>query len=327
MWFNRDPFPCSELLRTATEILALEKIPRALRRRRSRTHSPGTVDKYIAALALFIQWCIENGLCPLPASAETVLLYLRYLQDIGHGIPDTLAQLSPIGCWHRTNNYELPRSREISIFCHALRHMHTTQHATPLSTEDVRAMCAAIALESPNRAARDLAMVLICFAAALRPSEARWMRREHLDFRKLGLILTIPTAKCAFNEPKRLTLASAQGDLCPMLALQRWLWLAKIDSGYVFRRIDNKDRVVGTRALGGSTIALIFDRYARRIGIKGRITPYSARRGCATTLLENGATIDQARIHLRHKFPETTQIYVDDRPVPFHQSLTSLILP
>jgi len=330
MWFifNRDPFPCSELLRTAQEILALALIPPALRPRRARTHAPCTVDKYISALAAFIRWCFEQGFCPMPATAETVLAYLRYLQDdVGRGIPDTLAQMSPIGCWHRTNDHPLPRSRELAIYCHALRKMHVTKKAEPFSTEDIRAICAAIALEAPFRAARDLAFFLIFFAAALRPSEVRWMRVEHLEFRSRGLILTIPTAKCSFNKPKRLTLRYAQGELCPVKALQRWIWMAGIESGYVFRRIDRNDHVLGNRPLGVGSVALIFERYARRIGIQGKITPYSARRGCATTLMENGATLDQIRGHLRHKYQETTQIYVDDRPVPFERSLTSLVLP
>ncbi len=327
MCYNLDYQSCSQLLRTSQEILSLAAILPALRIYRSATHAHSTINKYIAALARFIHWCAQHDYCPLPASPQTVLEYLRYLQDIGHGIPDTIAQTSPIGCWHHTTGHPVPHSRQLAIYLHGLRRMHVTKRARPFSREDIAALCAVIVLEGPLRAARDIALICFMFAAALRPSEVRNMRREDLDFRPQGVILTIPTSKCSTNKPRTITLAFGHGPLCPVRALQRWLWLAKIESGYVFRRIDRNDQLITVERFGRSTIGLIFERYAERLGLRGKVSPYSTRRGCATTLMANGVTLDQTRRHLRHKYAETTQGYVDDQPVPFNQSLTPMILP
>jgi len=43
--------------------------------------------------------------------------------------------------------------------------------------------------------------------------------------------------------------------------------------------------------------------------------------------MANGVSLDETRRHLRHKYAETTQGYVEDQPIPFNQSLTPLILP
>lgn len=213
------------------------------------------------------------------------------------------------------------------MYATALRREHVRIQATPASTENTLAMCALAELEKPKRAAHDVAILLISLTGGFRPSETAALRLEDFYTRPRGMRVIVRSSKNHYKKPSEVTIT--QGRIySPIAALQRWRIEGGITEGYVFRHIDRHDNVGnGEKALLPEAISNLIKRYGTAIGMRGRISGYSMRRGCATTAAENGASLDRLRDHLRHEDAATTMEYIERRPVPFDQSLTPLVLP
>jgi integrase len=326
----RLPTLCSELMRSPLELLEFATIPIRFRPRRLRTHSARYADALVRCVAAFISWALANEQEPLPASPDAVLAFLRDLREnFGMGIPEVLYHRTALNNYHHTHDFPSPGSRDLAMYAAALRREHTRVKATPLDTERILRMCATAALEGPMRAARDIAILLLDFAGAFRPSELSGVCFEDLDFRSRGLRVMLPSSKNHYRKPTEVTITPGGTPAsCPIAALKRWLSVSGISSGPVFRRVTRYD-TLGKRsaALCSSTISEIVKRHARGLGIPGKLSSYSLRRGCATTAIDNGASLHLLSDHMRHEFEETTQEYVDRRPVPFDQSISALVLP
>jgi integrase len=111
---------------------------------------------------------------------------------------------------------------------------------------------------------RDRALLLVGFAAALRPSEIARLALEHVTRHADGIELFLPWRKNDQDaRGTRLWLPQGRTDLCPVAALEAWLAAAKITEGALFRRIW---RLPPPRMRRGTTGKAVADRY--RIGTK-----------------------------------------------------------
>jgi integrase len=85
---------------------------------------------------------------------------------------------------------------------------------------------------------RDRALLLVGFAAALRPSEIARLTLEHLTRHPDGTELFLPWRKNDQDaRGTKLWLPQGRTDLCPVKALDAWLAAAAIADGPLFRRI------------------------------------------------------------------------------------------
>jgi integrase len=109
---------------------------------------------------------------------------------------------------------------------------------------------------------RDRALLLVGFAAALRPSEIARLTFEHITRHTDGIELFLPWRKNDQDaRGTRLWLPKGRTDLCPVTALDAWLAAAAITEGPLFRRIW---RLPSPRVPKGAKRKLVADRY--RIG-------------------------------------------------------------
>jgi integrase len=265
--------------------------------------APATRRAYASDWCHFTAWCAQHQLAPLPATPETVALYLTDLAHPAAGEtpkkPATLTRrLTAINAAHKANHLDSPATmnhRVVAATFHGIRRTLGTAQARkrPLTRE--RLVKVLDHLEGPIAAARDQALLLIGFAGALRRSELAALRCEHLHWGKRGLTIAIPRSKTDQEGAGRTVemVWGVHARTCPLLALENWLRAAGITAGPVFRRVSQYGTIgkgmhpdsIGRRvkALVGRAKLAHADEYGG----------HSLRAGFVTEASANGATNDQ----------------------------------
>jgi integrase len=111
------------------------------------------------------------------------------------------------------------------------------------------------------RGKRDRALILTGFAGAFRRSELAALRVEHIDSRPDGLLVTVSESKTdQEGEGKLVAIRRIEdSDYCPVKALRRWVAVAEVGNGPIFRGVPRSGyisreaitgRTVGTRTIG-----------------------------------------------------------------------------
>ena len=145
----------------------------------------------------------------------------------------------------------------------------------------------------PTRAgARDRALLLIGFGAALRRSELVALDVEDVTETDEGLRVRIRRSKTD-PEAGGAEVGIVRGqhpDIDPVRALRTWREVGAITTGPLFRPITRADTVRSGR-LSGQTVALIVQRTAERAGLPApeAFAGHSLRSGCATQAAVEGA--------------------------------------
>ena len=235
----------------------------AARRFAEAARSDATLRAYRSDWADFAAWCDDRGQVAMPATPETVSLYIASRAEAGpdaeRGRPTaplkvaTLRRrLAAISQAHKLAGVESPalRSREPlhSVWAGVTRALGTApEKVAPALAADVVAMAAAcdeavrlaeadarVAPEATARrqasgvalrARRDKAMLLLGFAAALRRSELAAVRAENLSYTPEGLRLLIPKSK-SDQEGAGQVVGVAYGErpeTCPVRAVRSYL--------------------------------------------------------------------------------------------------------
>src|SRR5262245_44451547 len=210
--------------------------------RASRTEN--TRRAYAADWRNFAAWAFSAGLAPLPASPETVGLYLA--AEAGRLRPGTLARhLVTITAAHRAAGYQLDTSASaIRETLAGIKRTHGTSQSgkVPVLVTDIKAMIKA----QPDTLAglRNRALLLLGFAGALRRSELVGLDVEDLDFIAEGVVVTLRRSKTDQEGQGRMVGVpfGIRLETCPVRTLKCWLERANVAIGPVFREITRGDR-------------------------------------------------------------------------------------
>ena len=279
----------------------------AARRFAEAARSDATLRAYRSDWADFEAWCESRALAPMPATPETVALYIASRAETGPdddcGRPTaplktaTLRRrMAAISQAHKLAGVESPalRSREPlhSVWGGVMRALGTAPHkVAPALAQDVVAMAEACdaavqAITAGDdaapgvalRARRDKALLLLGFAAALRRSELAAVRAEHVSYTPEGLRLLIPRSK-SDQEGAGQIVGVAYGEraaTCPVRAVRSYLGAAGAalaDQGRPSPLSGPVFRMVdrwgrlGRRALTGRSVADVVKRYALLAGL------------------------------------------------------------
>jgi integrase len=255
--------------------------------------SDNTQRAYRSDWQAFAEWCDAAALPPLPASPETVGLYLAAMADTLK--PATLGRrLVAIQAAHRAKGLSLDtRHAAIRETLAGIKRTHGTaqQGKAPTMTADIRAMIAA----QPGTllGTRNRALLLLGFAGAFRRSELVALDIADLSFGRDGLTVTQRRGKTD-QEGRGRIVGIPYGSTpatCPVRAVQDWIEAAGIATGAVFRHVGpGKSPTPGER-LSDKAVALIVKRAARLVGLDAsRFAGHSLRAGLATSAAMAGAS-------------------------------------
>ena len=248
----------------------------------------GTMELRRSQFKLFASWCQIHARKSIPASTETVALFLADMADRFR--PETVdSLLSAIALAHRVTGRPFDRKLFTPI-TEGIKRTHGTvpRQAAAVTVSDLRAMVEQ--LPDTPQGVRDRAILTVGFAGALRCSELVGLDIGRMTEGGVGLITIKP-------EGARLELGRSKGDQrgngmtkwlprgghpCPVEALERWLTHAQIRRGAAFRCIRRGGSLLPKR-LPVDAVAKVVKRSVYRMVLVSRAMencPLGVTRNC-----------------------------------------------
>jgi len=289
----------------------------------------------------FTTWCTQHDVEPMPAAPATVTGYLSDLARAGAKVGTMSRRLSAIKFTHQLQNLPDPtRNARVVAVWEGIRRTHGAppDQAAPLMPPelfDVLDACPTTKTwRTPGRlgevdlaGARDRAMLLVGFVAALRRSELATLDVDQVAEHPNGLVLTLPRSKTnPTGEHVELVVLprAANPARCPVTALTYWLQLAGITEGPLFRAV-GKSNKPGDRGLHPESINTLVQHAVTRAGMDaGPYSAHSLRAGFVTYAHLRGAS-DRAIAHqTRHRSLATLGTYVRVQQAWTDNAATSL---
>ncbi len=276
--------------------------------------SPLTVVSYDRDLRVFRTWCAAADRCALPASADTVELYVSDMLRRGRKVTTLEQHTSAIRRSHLVAGFENPCGQELRSLLSGARRIlaQRPDQKTAIRVVDLRAMVASIGHATPITA-RNSALLLFGFASALRRSSLARLRLEDIEFVQRGILVRVDHEK-QDRKGKGRDLAVPNGKhslTCPVRAVNRWLRFRGEANGPLFQSCLN-GQATG-RGVLGNRICQIVQESAKAIGLEGSFGAHSLRAGLAGEALENSVNEIMVARQLGHSSLETTRIYLRSR--------------
>ena len=280
------------ILADQAAVLVTEDIASRLDEHARQAHgalAPETERALRRASAAFSGWATAQGLPALPATPETLAVYVDALADMGRKPASIRQAVWAIATLHRAAALADPSKAEVVRL--ALKRMARTlgtrqRQAAPLGKAEIARIFDTAGMTLPE--CRDVALLLTMRDMLARRSEVVALEVADLAFAADG------TATALIRRSK--TDQAGAGAVCwlgrqTVCELRRWLEVAGIAAGPIFRPV-SKAGVVGATGLDGSEVPRILKRLAQRAGLDpAAISGHSARVGMAQDLVAGGADL------------------------------------
>jgi integrase len=163
------------------------------------------------------------------------------------------------------------------------------------------------------RGKRDRALILMGFAGAFRRSEVAGLRKGHIDSRPDGLLVTVPESKTDQEGEGQLVAIRRieDSDYCPVKALRKWVSVASINDGPIFRGVP-RSGYISRKAITGRTVGNAVKRAAEAAGLPQAegYTGHSLRAGHVTQASMEGAPDAAIQAQSRHESDRAFREYV-----------------
>lgn len=274
-------------------------------------YSTATVVAYRNDWQCFTRYCNKHGFSTLPATAETVALFVSAEAKAGRR-PSTLQRrIAAIRLAHHAAKLTSPTHAElVSATMRGIRRTHGVRPAqkAPILAEQIKQLVDLADLTTLS-GIRDRALLLLGFAAALRRSELVGLQWSDIEWVSKGIRVHIRRSKTDQEGSGEYVPVPLGGDYCPIIALRAWQG-ASGGAGPIFRAIHRggKPRL---RALSPYAVTVIVHRYVLRLGWEtAAYAAHSLRAGWVTSAAMNRASLLKMREVTRHKSLQTLQIYI-----------------
>lgn len=279
------------------------------------SRAENTRRAYAADWRHFTSWCDCHQRESLPASPDTVALYIAELAD-SHKPATITRRLAAISKAHSAAGYASPGSLKHAAVAEVLagirRVCGTAQTAkTPILTADLRRLLAGTG--DNLKGVRDRALLLLGFAGGFRRSELAALRVSDVAFTEDGAVVTLRRTKTD-QEGQGRNVGIPYGShptLCPVRSLRRWIEAAGIEDGPLFRSVDKHGKLGAS--MTPQTVRLVIVDLAQASGLDAsRFSAHSLRAGLATQATINGASERAIMKQTGHKSVAMVRRYVRD---------------
>jgi site-specific recombinase XerD len=303
----------------------------------TRARAEGTRRTYRSAWRHYTSWCHGLGREPLAGDPQTIAMYVVRRADEGLSVAGIRVALAAIRAAHRLAGIALDlRDPGLAMVVEGVTRATGTRprrQAAPAVPDILRRMLAAVAAADPPRGARaaiiarDRAMLLLGFGAALRRSELVGLSLGDIaPVPGRGLSLLIRRGKTDPHGKGQLVAIWAnpgEPDFCPAAALEDWLRhrhtatdLAGRPSEAapgerpLFCAITKAGRVTGA-PLSDKAVVRLVKQAAAGAGLDPtRYAGHSLRAGLATAAGDAGAGLAELMRQTRHRSTEVALGYL-----------------
>lgn len=289
------------------------------------SHGKGTRRTYESGWAHYVSWCDKIGRKPLSGDPTVIALYVTACAGYGHTVDTITVRLAAIRKAHRMAAVPLDLADPALVLVReGIARTHGTRakrKAAPATPDVLRPMVASRQPHTVPAGARDRAMLLIGFGAALRRSELVALQIgdiEHVHGRGLRvLIQRSKTDKHGAGQTVSVAANPSDPDLCPAVAFERWMeHRRQADDGATLDRalfcgVDPQRRMTGD-GLSDQIVQVLVKASSKAAGYDPKLfSGHSLRRGFATSAARGGASLPELMRHTRHKSPTEALGYID----------------
>ena len=256
--------------------------------------SPRTVLAYAQSWRNFERWCSTAGRSMLPASEDTVSLFLTWCLEVkGSRLETVRLAVSSIRSRHREADLPCPIGDAVRLLIRsaARQRCESPQGKTAMTPEQVRTICRALERHPSLLEIRDRALLLVGFTSGCRRSELAALQLADVEFVVKGLSVRIGRSKTdQLGKGRIVGLPMGAPSTCPVRAMRAWVRARGDWRGPLFCRIGPHDDLCRA-PLRPEAVNNAIKRLLVAIGVDA--APYGAhslRAGLATAAAENGAS-------------------------------------
>ena len=278
-----------------------------------------TVRAYKSDFNDFELFCVQNAFKSLPTEPKIVSLYLTHLSTRDAKISTLKRRLVSIGVIHRLKGHYLD-TKHPSILENIMgikRRKGSQQNGKkPILINHLKRIINVIDQQKKEeiKKLRDRSIILIGFSGGFRRNEIVSLDYNDLDFVPEGLKIALRRSKTdQFGEGSVKALPYFDSSqYCPVVSLQKWIKISKINSGSLFRRFTKGSNLSENR-LTDQTVALLIKEYLILAGIDSKnYSGHSLRSGFATTAAESGVEERSIMAMTGHKSTEMVRRYIKE---------------
>lgn len=274
--------------------------------------APSTWKTYDARWRAFRLWCEAAEAVALPASPETVRLYITWsLSTAGHRLRTVVMTLCAIGERHRREGHTSPLTPEVRQYLRSCeRHLKQEPAGkAPLTLEHIQKICSLPCRTSME--VRDRAIILVGFACGWRCGELAGLQYRDIAFVPEGAVLQLRHSKTDQRGRGR-EVGIHWGDnpeTCPVSALKLWMDERGDRPGPLFYQ--TRGGWIQYMPITGECICRIVKKMLLTIGVDPkRYGGHSLRVGFVTKAAELGASELAIMQYTGHKAVQTVTKYI-----------------
>jgi site-specific recombinase XerD len=276
-----------------------------------------TIRAYKSDFNDFGLFCAQNGFKSLPTDPKIVSLYLTQLSTKNVKISTIKRRLVSIGVIHKLKGHYLDTKHPLIVenLMGIKRRKGSIQNGKkPLLINNLKKIINVIDQQKKEKIKilRDRTIILIGFSGGFRRNEIVSLDFDDLDFVEEGLKINIKHSKTdQFGAGSIKGLPYFENSqYCPVVSVQKWIEISKINSGALFRRF-TKGSNLSEKRLTDQTVALLIKEYLGLAGIDStNYSGHSLRSGFATSAAEAGAEERTIMAMTGHKTTEMVRRYI-----------------
>jgi integrase len=279
--------------------------------------APLTMRGYAEDWRTFTAWCERVGRSPLPASGDTVWLYVAWMLGERKRKTSTVNRhVCAIIRYHRAANLPVPPRERAQGLLTDVRRDRGERHEgkRALTPQDLARLCAACD-GSTNTGARDRALLVLGFATSMRRSELSALDLADVTFESQGAVVLLRKSKGDQKARGRLIAVWHGGkpETDPVDLLRAWIARRGSWAGPLFPQIAGGFRFdeIHRNRIGGEAINKVLKRAMKRAGLDPtHYGAHSLRAGAVTAAAELGRSDQEIMALSGHRTPAVMRQYI-----------------